>query len=123
MFIAVDSGEHKRVIFEYLKELSVFFIDVGIGVFWSADNQQLQGAVRATFSGPGCYDHLEKVVSYAADDEEDLYASNIQVAELNSLNTILALMKWKQHLGFYQSEDRTNHTVFTIDDLTTINEF
>jgi len=123
VFIAIDSGEHKRVIFEYLKERSVSFIDVGLGVFWSADNQQLQGAVRATFGGPGHYDHLEKVVSYAADDEEDLYASNIQVAELNSLNAILAVMKWKQYLGFYQSEDRANHTVFTINDLTTINEF
>lgn len=123
VFIAIDSGEHKRVIFEYLKERLVSFIDVGLGVFWSADDQNLQGAVRATFGGPGCYDHLDQVVSYAADDEEDLYASNIQVAELNSLNAILAVMKWKQHLGFYQSEDRANHTVFTINDLTTINEF
>jgi hypothetical protein len=123
VFIAIDSGEHKRVVFDYLKKRSVSFIDVGLGVFWTEDDSQLQGAVRTTLGSPGHYDHLDKVVSYAADNDEDLYASNIQVAELNSLNAILAVMKWKQHLGFYQSEDRANHTVLTINDLTTINEF
>lgn len=123
VFIAIDSGEHKQVIFEYLKERLVSFIDVGLGVLWSADHGLLQGAIRTTFGGPESYGHLDQVISYAADDEEDLYASNIQVAELNSLNAIIAVLKWKQHLGFYQSDDGANHTVFTINDLTTINAF
>jgi hypothetical protein len=122
VFIAIDSGEHKQRIFDHLQYLDIPFVDVGIGVFWTDDKQQLQSAVRTTFGSKEHHAHLKDVVSFAPDDE-DLYASNIQVAELNCLNATMAVIKWKQHLEFYLKVNYANHTVLTINDTSTINEF
>ena len=37
---------------------------------------------------------------------EDDYSSNIQVADLNALNAILAIIRWKRYLGFYATHTR-----------------
>jgi hypothetical protein len=34
-------------------------------------------------------------------EEADVYGSNIQTAELNSLNAMLAVVCWKRRLGYY----------------------
>jgi hypothetical protein len=36
----------------------------------------------------------------AAPDRDD-YGRNIQVADLNALNALMAVMRWKRYLGFY----------------------
>lgn len=122
VFLAIDSGEHKRMIFSYLNEADIPFIDVGIGVQWDHEKISLCGSIRTTFGSRDFNKHLDEVVSYAPDDE-NLYDDNIQIAELNGLNAYFAVIKWKQHLGVYQKEDYANHTVLTINDSTTINEF
>jgi hypothetical protein len=35
------------------------------------------------------------------DDDDVLYRQNIQVADMNAINAQLAVIKWKQYLGFY----------------------
>ena len=45
---------------------------------------------------------------------EDDYSSNIQVAELNALNAILAVIWWKRHLGFYATHEATNLTIYKL---------
>lgn len=122
IFIAIDSGEHKKMIFNHLMQQDIPFIDVGIGISRSDDGQQLFGAIRTTFGSQEHHAHLDQVISFAPDDE-DLYASNIQVAELNCLNATMAVIKWKQHLEFYLKVNYANHTVLTINDTSTINEF
>ena len=50
------------------------------------------------------------------DDEPggDVYASNIQVAELNAMNACMAVMRFKQHLRFYVDlRDETQWTFGT----------
>ena len=34
--------------------------------------------------------------------EDDEYATNIQIADLNALNALMAVIKWKKLSGFYQ---------------------
>lgn len=122
VFVAIDSGEHKRIIFTYLNEANIPFVDVGIGVQWNHQRTSLRGTVRTTFGSQDSYEHLDDVISYAPDDK-NLYDDNIQIAELNGLNAYFAVIKWKQHLGVYQKEDYANHTVLTINDSNTINDF
>ena len=122
VFVAIDSGEHKKTIFTYLNEANIPFVDVGIGVQWDHQRTSLRGSVRTTFGSQDSYEHLDDVISYAPDDE-NLYDDNIQIAELNGLNAYFAVVKWKQYLGVYQKEDYANHTVLTINDSNTINEF
>jgi hypothetical protein len=45
----------------------------------------------------------------------DVYASNIQVADLNALNAVLAVVKWKKIRGFYRDLEREHHCTYTTD--------
>ena len=42
-------------------------------------------------------------------------ASNIQIAELNALNAMLAVIKWKKIRGFYCDLEREHHCMYTTD--------
>ena len=43
------------------------------------------------------------------------YDRNIQVAELNALNAVMAIIKWKKLWGFYVDLEREHHSTYTID--------
>lgn len=45
---------------------------------------------------------------------EDDYSSNIQVADLNALNALLAVIAWKRYLGYYASHARTPESVYKL---------
>lgn len=57
--------------------------------------------------------HLHKIPVKAAGDD-DLYASNIQIAELNMFNAVLAVIKWKKIFGIYVDERQEHECSFTI---------
>ena len=44
-----------------------------------------------------------------------MYASNIQVADLNALNACLAVVKWKKLRGFYRDLESEHHSTYTTD--------
>lgn len=54
-------------------------------------------------------------VSFAGSKEENIYSSNIQVADLNAFNAVMAIIKWKKLKGFYRDLERENHTTYTTD--------
>ena len=46
-------------------------------------------------------------------DEDDLYAQNIQIADLNMLNATMAVIKWKKICGFYADLDNEHHSTYS----------
>ena len=60
-------------------------------------------------------EHLRDRVSFAGGGEDNLYASNIQVADLNALNAVLAVIKWKKLRGFYRDFEGEVHSTYTTD--------
>jgi hypothetical protein len=54
--------------------------------------------------------------------EDDEYATNIQIADLNALNALMAVMKWKKLSGFYQDLKREFNSTYTINTSQLINE-
>ena len=69
----------------------------------------------------GNYDHLRDAFG-SQEMDDDLYRSNIQVAELNALAAILSILKWKRMLEFYgdsTSADDLNIS-YTVADNTVI---
>ena len=65
-------------------------------------NTSLNGLVRVTTGFHGHYNHLKEAYGDGfADVEDDVYKSNIQIAELNSLAAVLSIIKWKKMLGVY----------------------
>jgi hypothetical protein len=112
-FLSLDAGEAKRLIVEKLEAIGAAFVDVGMGL--ELDEGSLGGILRVTASTPHKRDHARQRISFVGGGAEDIYASNIQVADLNALNAVLAVVKWKKIRGFYRDLEREHHCTYTTD--------
>ncbi len=112
VFLCMDSGPAKRLIIETLQTAGRSFVDTGIGVELQQARLQLWGICRVTTSTADQQNHVAQRVSCAANDD-DLYARNIQLAELNSLCAVMAVIKWKKLCGFYVDDDREHDSTYT----------
>jgi hypothetical protein len=119
VFIAVDKNKVRHGIVTGLQNLNVAFIDCGMGV--QKIDDALLGTIRITTGSLDKNDHLiNRIGSDEFDDNE--YATNIQIAELNALNATLAVIKWKRYVGFYQDLKREHNTLYFLNTGKTINE-
>jgi hypothetical protein len=107
VFLCIDDGESKKMIVEKLEAFGVSFIDVGMGVRLQSD--MLAGTVRVTTSTPAKRDHFRNRVSFEELGNNE-YNRNIQVADLNALNAVLAVIKWKKLFGFYHDLKSEHHS-------------
>lgn len=112
-FLCMDAGEPKRLAMQKLEEMGVSFVDVGMGL--ELVNGSLGGILRVTASTPDMRSHIRERVSFEGGGGENVYASNIQVADLNMLNAALAVIKWKKLRGFYRDLDKEHHCSYTTD--------
>lgn len=112
-FLCMDAGDSKRLAVQKLEELGVPFVDVGMGL--ELVNGSLGGILRVTASTPDKRNHVRERVSFEGGGAENVYVSNIQVADLNMLNAALAIIKWKKLRGFYRDLERELHCSYTTD--------
>ena len=100
VFICVDNPSVRNFISLYLADHNLPFIDSGMGL--ECSNDRLSGLVRVTEGFYGHYNHLKDAYGDSVTNgEEDMYKSNIQIAELNSLAAALSIIQWKKMLGVY----------------------
>ena len=118
-FISVDKNKTRSDITKGLFELKVGFIDTGLGVNKLDDS--LIGTVRTTACSPEKSDHLPHRIG-EEEFEANEYATNIQIAELNSLNAVLAVIKWKKMIGFYQDLKKEHNSLYFINTNKLLNE-
>lgn len=116
VFLCLDKGRVKQEIMTFLEAIGASFLDVGMGVHIGENN--LLGTVRVTASSPGNRALFRKHVSFT-DGEDQAYASNIQIADLNMLNAALGVLRWKKFAGFYQDFENEHHTTYS----TNVNQF
>lgn len=107
VFICVDKGSVRKLIIEALEQQETCFIDVGMGVNMTDDGEHLWGTCRVTTSCPTTRKQAAASIP-KVDRNEELYGSNIQIADLNCLNASLAVIKWKRWSSFY-FDDRSEH--------------
>jgi hypothetical protein len=112
-FISMDAGEEKGLVIEKLETIGAAFVDVGMGL--ELDDGSLGGILRVTASTPDKRDHVRNRISFAGGGEKNVYATNIQINELNALNAALAVIKWKKIRGFYRDLEREHHSTYTTD--------
>jgi ThiF family len=120
VFVCVDKGSPKKLIVEKLEEFNIPFTDVGMGI--QLNDQALGGIVRVTTSTAQMRDHFRGRVSFEDAPGDDDYNRNIQIADLNSLNASLAVIKWKKLFGFYRDLKSEHHSQFSIDTNLLLNE-
>ena len=113
VFLCVDKGSVRQLIADCLDVTDATFLDTGMGVNLSDDGQQLWGSCRLTTSVPG---HRPAARSRlpAVDRQDELYGSNIQIAELNCMNALFAILKWKRLSGFYIDDRQDFNTTFNV---------
>ena len=113
-FLCMDPSDSKRLIVSKLEKIGAAFVDVGMGL--ELDDGSLGGILRVTASTPEKRDHVHQGrIPFAVGGKDDIYPSNIQVADLNALNAVLAVVKWKKIRGFYRDLEREHHCTYTTD--------
>lgn len=112
VFVSIDASNEKKSLLNKLIESQIPFVDCGLSV--DEHESSLNGTIRLTTFTSTKNDHLSDRV-HCEYSENDLYGSNIQIAELNALNATLAVIKWKRTLGFYHDHETEHHTVYMLN--------
>lgn len=122
VFLCLDGGAAKKPIVEKLEEWGTPFIDVGMGI--ELVDEALHGVLRITTSTVKNRELVKAKsrIPFSDGGANDEYARNIQIAELNALNAVLAVIKWKKLFGFYRDLEHEHYSTYTIDGNTLINE-
>ncbi|KOG33788.1 MULTISPECIES: ThiF family adenylyltransferase [Streptomyces] len=111
VFLASDDAASKPAIINWIEAHDVPFIDVGMGI--EEIDGRLSGLLRITTSLPGRREAARRRIPKPA-PERDAYASNIQTSDLNALNAILAVIRWKRALGIYADATDEAHTTYSL---------
>lgn len=112
VFICIDNDVSRKLIIQFLLKNNISFIDVGLGV--NVLDDSLIGTVRVTTGTNEKHNHLVDRIPFVNEDNND-YNTNIQIAELNCLNAVLAVIKWKKLCGFYQDLREEHHSTYSIN--------
>jgi hypothetical protein len=117
VFLSLDPSDAKRAVVQALVAAGRPFIDVGM----SADRGEgsVGGLLRMTLSTQDKRDHRVGVSLSAMGDDD---YNNVQIAELNALNAVMAVIKWKKHFGFYQDSAQEYSSVYTIENNELLND-
>ena len=105
VFVCLDSVEVRASLIPELEMRGLPFIDAGLGLRLA--DGQVMGQVRVTTSTPAMRAHVHDHarIPIASGGDNDLYRSNIQVADLNRLAATLAVIQYKQLRGFYADSE------------------
>lgn len=119
IFICVDKSDTRQMICDELLKLGKAFIDCGLGV--TKNDDQLLGTLRVTFADESNLSHLEGRIGKESVEENE-YSTNIQIADLNALNAVMAVIKWKKTIGFYQDLKNESNSLFFLNTNKLLNE-
>ena len=119
VFICVDKNSVRNMIANYLVRVGIPCIDVGLGV--ETVDDRLFGQIRVTTLTKTKNDHLSNRI-FVEDDENNDYVTNVQIAELNSLNACMAVIKWKKLSAFYVDQENEHHSIYKIGTSKIIND-
>ena len=120
VFICIDNNSSRKTIIGSLLQLNIPFIDVGLGV--NLVDDKLIGTLRVTVGTTEMQKHIEDRVPLSDENGDNDYSTNIQIADLNAFNAILAVIKWKKLVGFYQDLENEYHSTYSINVAQLLNE-
>lgn len=99
-FLAVDGAKARASIIPALIQHSIPFIDTGIGL--AKESNKLAGEVRTALVTESMdQERALRLVPMSGEADDDEYATNIQIADMNALNAVAAVIRWKKFMGVY----------------------
>ncbi len=112
VFISIDSGIARNLIVDYLVSEKIPFIDTGIGL--QNINNTINGLIRTTVFDKNNYDRISAYIDFD-EDGDDVYNTNIQIAECNALNATIAVIEWKKYFNIYENANSKCQNVYSIE--------
>lgn len=112
VFISIDSGIARNLIVDYLVSEKIPFIDTGIGL--QNINDTINGLIRTTVFDKNNYDRISTYIDFD-EDGDDVYNTNIQIAECNALNATIAVIEWKKYFNIYENANSKCQNVYSIE--------
>ena len=112
VFICIDSGIARKIITDYLVSEEIPFIDAGMGL--QNINDTINGQIRITVFNKTNYDRIPVYLDFD-EDGDDVYNTNIQLAEGNALNAAIAVMEWKKYFRIYENVNSKCQNVYSIE--------
>jgi len=109
VFMAAADAEDKPAILRWLGERGIPCIEVGMGV--RDEDGKLSGLLAVVNRFDQGATDVAPVVGGANE-----YDRNIQTADLNALNAILAVIEWKKFLGYYAELEPRDEVVYRLFD-------
>lgn len=122
VFVCVDRGSSRRLLFQHLTSQRIPFIDVGMDLQQIKSTGKLIGSCRFTMCTPDQQNHFAQYAPMDNGDSEAIYRQNIQIADMNALNAQLAVMKWKQYCGFYQDDFHAYNGTFSVNSMSLVRD-
>jgi hypothetical protein len=118
VFVCIDNGRARRLVVEFLGYNGKSFVDTGMGLI--VNEGAILGSVRTTICNSENFEKAKANIPMGDPEADAAYKTNVQISELNALNAALAVVKWKQVMGFYDNQlnDSSDELVFSINDLT-----
>lgn len=99
-FLAVDAAGVRGSIIPALIQRNVPFIDTGIGL--AEEDGRLAGQVRTALVADSVdHEQVLRHIPMSGAGDDDAYAANIQIADMNALNAVAAVIRWKKLMGVY----------------------
>ncbi len=108
VFMAAADADDKPAILAWLFERGIPAIEVGMGI--RDEGGQLSGLLAVVNHFPG----MPKSAISTTPGAPDEYDRNIQTADLNCLNAMLAVINWKKYLTYYAEFEPVDETVYRI---------
>jgi hypothetical protein len=112
VFVAAADADEKPEIIAWLGDRGIPCIDVGMGI--RDEGGHLSGLLRATSRFPEQSAGVLSAAPERAGVGLNEYDRNIQTADLNSLNAVLAVINSKKYLGYYADHTSVLETVYKI---------
>jgi hypothetical protein len=109
VFLAAADAEARPAVMVWLTNHQIPFIDVGMGI--EETNGHLSGLLRVTTHFPG---RIAEPAPARTGGGIDEYDRNIQTADLNALNALLAVIAWKKYLGYYAQHTHAVETLYKV---------
>lgn len=112
VFLSLDGGTDKQIIIEHLKDKSIPFVDVGLSI--RVNDDVLRGQLITTLILPEHFDETKAYLTSNTNENNGIYKTNVQIAELNALNACFAIIAWKRHNKIYDKIDGFDHMVYKL---------
>lgn len=110
VFMAAADGEDKPLILDWLRARGIPTIEVGMGI--RDEDGKLSGLLAVVNHG-ACAGTSETSPVVGGVNE---YDRNIQTADLNGLNAMLAVIEWKKHLAYYAQLEPVDEVIYRLFD-------